>query len=71
VEIVRHLVPVHTFQLLKLRWVVERTFSWWGGYRRLSKDYEVQPTHSEAWIMLAMGQVMLRRLAPAPRKKPD
>lgn len=71
VEIVRHLVPVHTFQLLKRRWVVERTFGWWGGYRRLSKDYEVQPAHSEGWIILAMCQIMLRRLAPATRKRPD
>ena len=28
------------FVLLKKRWVVERTFSWFGRYRRLSKDYD-------------------------------
>lgn len=68
-EIVRHLVEVHEFIVLKRRWVVERTFGWWNGYRRLSKDYEVQPFHSEAWILLAMTSVMLRRLAPPPRRK--
>ncbi len=68
-EIVRHLVPVHTFQLLPRRWVVERTFGWWNGYRRLSKDYEVQTAHSEGWILLAMTRLMLRRLAPPPKRK--
>ncbi len=68
-EIVRHLIAVHTFVLLKRRWVVERTFGWWNGYRRLSKDYEVQTFHSEAWILLAMTSLMLRRLAPPPRRK--
>jgi transposase len=28
------------FQVLPKRWVVERTFAWFGWYRRLSKDYE-------------------------------
>jgi putative transposase len=28
------------FQLLKWRWLVERTFAWIGCYRRMSKEYE-------------------------------
>jgi transposase len=68
VEVVRHLVPVHTFQVLPRRWVGERTFGWWTNYRRLSKDYEVEPRKSEAWIRLAMCQVMLQRLAARPKK---
>jgi putative transposase len=52
------------FQVLPRRWVVERTFGWLGRQRRLSKDYEVLPATSEAWIYLAMTRLMLRRLAP-------
>jgi putative transposase len=45
------------------RWIVERTFSWFGGFRRLSKDYEYQVESSEALIYTAMSHLMLRRLA--------
>ena len=51
------------FQVLPRRWVGERTFSWLGKYRRLSKDYEALPPVSEAWIYVAMIHVMVRRLA--------
>ena len=30
-----------SFEVLPKRWVVERTFAWFGRYRRLSKDYEI------------------------------
>ena len=50
------------FQVIKRRWVVERTFAWLGRCRRLSKDYEAIPGSSEAWIKLAMVHVMARRL---------
>jgi transposase len=42
---------------------VERTFAWLFTWRRLSKDYEVLPSSEEAWIYLAMIQIMVRRLA--------
>jgi transposase len=45
------------------RWIVERTFSWFGGFRRLSKDHEYQVESSEALIYTAMSHLMLRRLA--------
>lgn len=50
------------FQVLKRRWVVERTFGWFGRYRRLAKDYEQLPQCSEAFIRIAMIHLMLRRL---------
>ena len=52
------------FAVLPRRWVVERTFGWLGRSRRLSKDYEAMPASAEAWIYLAMIQLMLRRLQP-------
>lgn len=45
------------------RWVVERTFSWFGQYRLLSKEYEPTVERSTADISVAMTHLMLRRLA--------
>jgi putative transposase len=56
--------PVPAFTVLKRRWVVERTFSWLDGYRRLSKDYEYLPASSEAMIHLAMINLVVHRLKP-------
>lgn len=49
--------------VLPRRWVVERTFSWFGQARRLSKDYERLPETSEAIIYVTMSRIMLKRLA--------
>jgi putative transposase len=38
-EIVKRISP-HTFQVIRRRWVVERTFGWLMRYRRLARDYE-------------------------------
>jgi putative transposase len=53
------------FRHLPRRWVVERTFSWFGQARRLSKDYERLPETEEAMIYATMSRLMLRRLARA------
>ncbi len=51
------------FVVLKKRWVVERTFGWLMGCRRLVRDYELLPETSETFIYLAMIRIMLKRLA--------
>jgi putative transposase len=48
---------------LPRRWIVERTFSWLGQNRRMSKDYERLPQSAEALIYVAMSRLVLRRLA--------
>jgi putative transposase len=52
----------HTFVLLPRRPVVERSFAWLNMYRRLSKDYAVDPRRSEGMIYIASIDLMLKRL---------
>lgn len=51
------------FRVVPKRWVVERTFGWLLGYRRLSKDYEVLTRNSEAMIQITMIAILVRRQA--------
>jgi transposase len=53
------------FQLLPRRWVVERTFAWFGRNRRLTRDVEATLTSALTMVYLASIQLMLRRLARA------
>ena len=48
------------FVILPRRWVMERTFSWFGRKRRLAKDFENLP---KTFVTLASIQFALRRLA--------
>jgi Transposase DDE domain len=48
---------------LPKRWIVERTFSWLGQNKRMSKDYERLPESSEAFIYVAMSRLMARQSA--------
>jgi putative transposase len=61
----QRLMPPKGFKVLPRRWVVERTFSWLGQNRRMSKDYERLPESSEAFVYAAMSRLMARRLARA------
>ena len=61
-EIVKR--PREKFQIVKWRWIVERTFGWFNWYRRLSKDYEYYEASSEAWIKMASINAMVHRLQP-------
>jgi putative transposase len=61
--IVKRPEGIKGFLLLPKRWIGERTFAWFGRYRRLSKDYEHVTQTSEAMIRAAMIHLMVRRLA--------
>lgn len=60
----RRLRDAMGFEVIRKRWIVERTFAWIGRSRRHSKDYEQNPDTSEALIQIAMIQLMLKRLHP-------
>lgn len=63
IELVKRPSGTHGFEVLPKRWIVERTFAWLGRCRRHSKDYERNPTSSEAMIYISMINLMSRRLA--------
>ena len=62
-EIIKRSDTAKGFEVLPRRWVVERTFAWFGRNRRLSKDFEETIESSTAWLMLASVQLMTRRIA--------
>jgi putative transposase len=63
-EVVSRAKGMVGFAVLPKRWIVERTFGWFCGHRRLSKDYERNPRVSETMIYVAMIHLMLQRLQP-------
>ena len=50
------------FQVIPIRWVVERFFAWLGNFRRLAKDYEMLTACSEQVITVAVIIMLLNRL---------
>ena len=63
VEIVKRTDDVKGFMVLPRRWVVERTFSWFGRNRRLAKDYENLADTLAAFVTLAAIRLALRQFA--------
>lgn len=61
-EIVRKEPGQRGFQVQPKRWAVERTLSWLTANRRLARDYETSPAHSETVIRWVMIGIMARRL---------
>ena len=51
------------FEVLPREWVVERTFAWLGGCRRLARDWERSIESSTAWATIAHIRILTRRLA--------
>jgi putative transposase len=62
-EIIRRSDTSRGFEVLPRRWVVERTFGWLTRWRRLVRDYEERIDCSEAMIHVALGSLLLRRIA--------
>jgi len=62
VEIVKRADGAKGFVVEPKRWIVERTFSWIGRQRRMSKDYERQASSAEAFIYLVGIRLLLSRL---------
>jgi putative transposase len=50
------------FKVTPKRWVVERTFGWFGFSRRLSRDFEKTTTSAEAIIKISHAKLLINRL---------
>ncbi|MEM2592516.1 MAG: IS5 family transposase, partial [Thermofilaceae archaeon] len=61
--------PPRGFAVLPKRWIVERTFGWLSGARRLARDYECTPQSVMGWIWVRMIQLMVRRLTRRGRRR--
>jgi hypothetical protein len=59
-EIVKRSDETKGFVVLPRRWVVERTFSWFGRNRRLAKDFENLAETMGAFVALASIQLALK-----------
>lgn len=53
---------LNRFLVLPKRWIVERTFGWLYRNRRLIRDFEKNLACSQAYCLIAMSALMLRRL---------
>ena len=62
-EVVERKPDTEGFEVIPKRWIVERTLSWIGRNRRMSKDYERKVQTSETLVEVAIIRLILRRLA--------
>ena len=63
IQIVKRSDTAKGFEVLPRRWIVERTFAWFGRCRRLAKDWEKSIASAEAWVFIAHIRLLTRRLA--------
>ena len=61
-EIVRRRKGERGFTVLPRRWVVDRTLTWLGKHRRMSKDCERLAETLEAWIRLMLRRRDMNRI---------
>ncbi len=59
VDISKRIKP--EFEVLHMRWMVERAFAWANHSRRLSKDYEIKTEHEQNMFMISHLHTLLRR----------
>src|SRR5580658_9389642 len=59
VEIVKRSDTARGFEVLPKRWVVERSFGWFGRCRRLAKDFENLNRTAMTFLRLASIRLML------------
>ena len=59
VDISKRIKP--EFEVLPLRWKIERTFGWANHSRRLSKDYEIKTSHAENVFRISHLHTLLKR----------
>ena len=62
VQIVKRSDKANGFEVLPMRWVVERILAWLNRCRRLAKDFENLTDNALAFLRLASIRLMLRRL---------
>jgi len=62
VEIVKRSDKAKGFEVLPMRWVVERALAWLNRCRRLAKDFKNLTDNALAFLRLASIRLMLRRL---------
>jgi len=65
IDIVKRSDTAQGFEVVPKRWVVERSFGWFGRCRRLAKDFENLNRTAIAFLRLASIRLMLRRLCHA------
>jgi len=51
------------FNVITLRWIVERSFAWLYNFRRITLDYEFYSESSVTMIQIAFAKIMLNKLS--------
>jgi putative transposase len=64
-EIVKRPADLRGFEVLPRRWVIERSFAWLSRNRRLARDFEHLTEAATAMVVVAIIQLLIRRLANA------
>ena len=62
-EVVNRAPDASGFAVLPRRWVIERSFAWLSRNRRLAKDFEQLTEAATAMVVVAIIQLLIRRLA--------